>query len=324
MSHHYPGPDFKFPHDDPRLNFTDLYVFPKPGDAAKTVLIMDFHPSDALNPPGPTTAEPFATKVLYEFMIDTNNNNVVDVAYSVRFADADGGRKTATLRRIEGTSSARTGNDGAIIVEGAPVSTASDAKVTDCGDYRFFAGARSDPFFFDTMGALNNLTFTGQDFFAEKNIFSIALEVPNADLGSGNLHIWARTVDGTSGSWVQADRGARASQEPFLAGDEKLAYLAAEPANDAQFIALFAHGLQHAGGYTPQEATRVASTLLPDVLNYQPGRDASYPSNGRTLTDDAAAHFLSLLTNGNITGDGLSAHTDLMRDFPYVGPPHGV
>jgi len=81
--------------------------------------------------------------------------------------------------------------------------------VTDAGGYRFFAGWRSDPFFFDTVGALNNLQFTGTDFFLGKNVCSIVLEVPNAEFGSETLGLWARTLDGASGSWVQADRGAK-------------------------------------------------------------------------------------------------------------------
>jgi hypothetical protein len=32
MSHHYSGPDYGFPHGDARLDITDLYAFPKPGD----------------------------------------------------------------------------------------------------------------------------------------------------------------------------------------------------------------------------------------------------------------------------------------------------
>jgi hypothetical protein len=28
MSHHYSGPDFRFPQGDARLDFTDLYAFP--------------------------------------------------------------------------------------------------------------------------------------------------------------------------------------------------------------------------------------------------------------------------------------------------------
>ena len=60
MSHHYSGPNFGFPRADARLDFTDLYAFPKPRDAGKSILIMNAHPSAVVNPPGPTTAEPFA------------------------------------------------------------------------------------------------------------------------------------------------------------------------------------------------------------------------------------------------------------------------
>jgi len=39
MSHHYSGPDFGFPQGDARLDFTDLYAFPKPGATGKSILI---------------------------------------------------------------------------------------------------------------------------------------------------------------------------------------------------------------------------------------------------------------------------------------------
>ena len=324
MSHHYSGPNFAFPNGDARLDLTDLYVFPKAGDGSKSMLIMDVHPSVGVNPQGPTTTEPFSTNALYEVMIDTNGDAIAEIAYSVRFAASKAGEQTATVRRIEGTRSDRTGNEGVVIVEGAPVSMGREASVTNAGEYRFFAGWRSDPFFFDAQGALNNLKFTGHDFFADKNISSIVLEVPNSKLGSEKTNVWARTLDGSSGSWVQADRGARASQEPFLAGDEKSAYLAGQPAQDARFIAVFAHSLQHTGGYTPKEATRVAATQLPDMLPYQPGHPASYPTNGRALTDDVEVYFLSVLTNGKVTGDGLRPHDDLLSEFPYLGPPHNM
>jgi hypothetical protein len=45
--------------------------------------------------------------------------------------------------------------------------------VTKAGDYCFFAGWRSEPFFFDTEGALNNLQFTGDDFFMKSDVCSI-------------------------------------------------------------------------------------------------------------------------------------------------------
>src|SRR6266446_3063264 len=52
MSHHYSGPDFGFPYGDARLDLTDLYALPKPGDAGKSILIMNVHPSASENPPG--------------------------------------------------------------------------------------------------------------------------------------------------------------------------------------------------------------------------------------------------------------------------------
>jgi len=324
MSHHYSGPNFGFPHGNARLDFTDLYAFPKTGDSGKSILIMNVHPAVSFQPPGPTIATPFATDGIYEIKIDTDGDLVADVVYSVRFASTADGKQTATLRRVAGAQATGTGENGNVILEGAPVSTGREAMVTDGGGYRFFAGWRSDPFFFDTVGAVNNLQLTGADYFIDKNICSIALEVPNAEFGSAKLGLWARTLDGASGSWVQADRGSKPSQTPFLTGDFNSAYLGAQPSEDAQFIPAFAHALEHAGGYTPQEATLAAEILLPDILHYQPAQKASYPDNGRALTDDASGHFLAVLTNGKLTSVGVPPHRDLLADFPYVAPPHST
>jgi hypothetical protein len=322
MSHHYSGPDFGFPHGDARLDLTDLYAFPKPRDAGKSILIMNVHPSVGVNPQGPTTDEPFATQAMYELKIDTNGDAVADIAYRVRFTSDANGAQTATLLRVQGEQAAGAGDDGQTLIESAPVSTAHEAHVTEAGDYRFFAGWRGDPFFFDTLGALNNLQFTGDDYFADKDVCSIVLEIPNSALSPIKMGLWARTLDATSGKWVQVDRGARSNQTPFLAGEVNAAYLAAEPADDARFVPVFAHALEHTGGYTASEATRVAGTLLPDVLHYDPARPASYPDNGRALTDDVVDFFLPLLTNGKVTKDNVGPHTDLLASFPYVGAPH--
>ena len=95
---------------------------------------------------------------------------------------------------------------------------------------------------------------------------------------------------------------------------------AAEPADDARFVPVFAHALEHTGGYTPEEATRVAGTLLPDVLHYDPTRPASFPNNGRALTDDVVDFFLPLLTNGKVTEDNVGPHKDLLDRIPLRGP----
>jgi Domain of unknown function (DUF4331) len=162
MSHHYSGPDFGFPHGDARLDLTDLYAFPKLSEADKSILTMNVHPSAVVNPLGSTTREPFAPKALYELKIDTNGDAVADIAYRVRFSSSADGSQTATVRRVEGVQAAETGDSGQ--VEAAPVSTGRDARVAQAGRYRFFAGWRSDPFFFDTRGALNELQFTGGKF----------------------------------------------------------------------------------------------------------------------------------------------------------------
>ena len=277
-----------------------------------------------MNPPGLTTTEPFAPEALYELKIDTNGDAVADIAYRVRFAISEDGSQTATLCRADGAQAAGTDDGGRLIVKSAPVSMGEDARVTEAGEYRFFAGWRSDPFFFDTQGALNNLQFTGNDFFADKNVCSIVLEVPNSELGRKPVDLWARTLVEGVGGWVQADRGALPAQAVFLVGTEREAYLAGQPADDARFVASFAHALEHTGGYAPEEARRAARRLLPDVLSYDPTRPASFPSNGRTLTDDAADAFLAVLTNGKVIEDKVGPHGDLLSEFPYLGPPHNA
>jgi hypothetical protein len=183
MSHHYSGPDFSFPQGDARLDFTDLYAFPMPGDPGKSILIMNVHPSAGENPPGPTTTEPFAPEALYELKIDTDGDAIADIAYRVRFSAFERGTQTATLRRVDGPQAAGTSDGGRVIINQAPVSTGREARVTAAGDTRLFAGWRSDPFFCDVEGAKNKLQFTGADFFADKDVCSIVLEVPNSALG---------------------------------------------------------------------------------------------------------------------------------------------
>src|SRR5258708_6031132 len=130
MSHHYSGPDFGFPHGDARLDLTDLYAFPKPGEADKSILIMNVHPSAVVNPPGSTTRVPFASEALYELKIDTNGDAVADIAYRVRFSSSADGPQTATVRRVEGAQAAEMGDSGQVGIEAAPVSTGRASRRT--------------------------------------------------------------------------------------------------------------------------------------------------------------------------------------------------
>src|SRR5579875_3005105 len=144
------------------LNITDFYVFRKPENASKTILIMN------VNPMPPKLAAAF----------DPDGDAVADLAFRVTFSAYQNGQQTATVRLATGRQA--TGNDdgGEMIIASAPVSFGEQALVTREGNYAFFAGVRSDPFFFDLMGFCNNLKFMGTDYFLDKDVFGIVLEVP--------------------------------------------------------------------------------------------------------------------------------------------------
>jgi len=246
----------------------------------------------------------------------------------MRFSPSRSGGQAATLCRAEGRDARAAGDEGQKIVEHAPISMGLEAQITEGGDHRFFAGWRSDPFFFDRRGAINNLQFTGADFFADKNVCSMVLEVPNSALPPKAIRLWHRTLlpsNGSGESWVQVERGARPLQLFIVLGlstEESHAYITGEPANDARFIPAFAHALERTGGYAPEEAMRIAKAMLPEMLFYDPLHQARFPVNGRTLTDDAADSFIAVLTNGKVTRDGVGPHRDLLTEFPYLGAPH--
>ena len=322
MSHRDYAPNTTFARGDARLAVIDLFAFPNPSDRSKSILIMDVHPSSGVNPPELTTAEPFSPDALYEIRIDTDGDAIADVAYQARFTRGESGGQMATLRRLVGAEAAETGEAGTLIIEAAPVSMGLNAQPTRAGEYRFFAGWRSNPLFVD-VGLLNDLQFVGADLFAKGDICSIVLEMPNAALGAPEVRLWARTVARSNdGRWVQIERCARVLQARFLGGDQSEAYGAAEPKDDAQFVDVFAKTLQRTGGFSPEEARRVAGTLLPDLLPYDPQRPVFYPVNGRRLSDDAVDSFLTVVTNAEVTQDGIGPHGDLLVEFPYVGVPH--
>jgi hypothetical protein len=270
----------------------------------------------------PTTLDLFAPDAIYELKIDTDGDAVADIAFRVRVTATQEFGTAATVRRAVGASAAVTSDEGEILFQGAPVSTGHDAWIAKSEGYRLFAGWRSDPFFFDTLGAVNGLKFTGQDFFIDKNVCSIVLEVPNSTLGTSPISLWGCVSRQIDEKWVQVERGARPQQAVFLPGEQQDDYLAAEPVNDSQFVSTIAHSLEHAGGYSAVDAERAAKTLLPDVMFYDPTRPAVFPDNGRSLSDDAADVFLGILTNGKIVTDGVGPHEDMTLEFPHLGPPH--
>ena len=305
-----------FDSDDSRTDLTDLYAFPAPGRPDRSVVILNFNPEPTGDEPG---VDPAAS---YELKVDTDGDLEADVAFHVLFTSAMEG--TATVRRVTGLAARGTGAIGEVVVADAPFCTAQAAQIAESGGYRFFAGIRSDPHFKDILGFRNNFQFTGHDPVATRNVIGIALEVPNAVLGLDSpLRIWGRTMAPVNGEIVMVDQAGRPGTNNAFNGpvEDRLEFDATPPSEQlARFGDRFLAFLRSLG-YSDAEATALLPSYLPDVLGYDPSQPAGYP-NGRRLTDDTADLLAALLTRGRITSDLAGPHTDLLADFPFLGPPH--
>jgi Domain of unknown function (DUF4331) len=165
--------------------------------------------------------------------------------------------------------------------------------------------------------------WTGHDDFADNNVDSIVLEVPDDMLGGSVIGVWASISRRSSGVLEQMDRGGNPTINPFINPDgEKNRFNSRQPADDvANYLEAWSAILQKAGGYTPEQARAAALQVLPDILHYDRTKPASYP-NGRILTDDVYSMRFAWLTNGKVPPSGLKPHDDLLARFPYLGPPN--
>ncbi|MER7765718.1 DUF4331 family protein [Kitasatospora sp. NPDC096140] len=317
MSHHLSGPNLRSPDGDARLDLTDLFAFaaPEPG---RTVLIMN------VNPVAPTGGQAFHPEAVYRINVDTDGDNRADLAFSFTFSEPVDGAQTMTVRRATGEGARGHEATGEPLVSGAPVSFTGTPAVVEAGPYRVSAGLRSDPFFADLDGIVHEFRWTGVDWGADKNVFGIVLEAPDAEFGAApQIGVWARVSVRRDGRLVSVDRGAHPSLTAYFnEEDVKDAYNAGEPAEDWQtYREPWTARLQHFGGYTTDAAEAQLRIVLPDVLRYDRARPAGYP-NGRTLSDDVTSARLSMLTDGTVPTDHIGPHTDLLPAFPYLGHPH--
>jgi hypothetical protein len=319
---------------DARVDITDHYAFQKPGDPTRTILILN------VNPLAPSHADEFRHDAIYETLVDINADAKPDIAFRYRFSRKVNGQQFARVARVELSRELEDGHleeeeDDDVLVSHAPVSFGSDAIVTR-GEQgvQFFAGFRSDPFFFDLLGFLNNFKFTGSDFFIDKNVFGIALDIPSRLLGRNpKVGIWTRTLVPMTfqpGHLTQADQmGRPAINTVFNHGNDKNLFNVTVPAvqrttvtsNGQTFLQLFQSELEALGGYSAAQALGIADILLPDVLTFDYSSSAGF-LNGRRLQDDVIDIELNLVTNGGVTTDMVGPHTDLLSEFPFLGKPH--
>jgi hypothetical protein len=304
----------------PATDITNLYVYQKPGDPAKSILIVN------VNPDARTQQDGFDPAASYELKVDTDGDLRAEIAYHFLFAPSAGGRQAAAVHRIVGRAAERSGAAGEVVIDGAPISVMAETRVSQRGEYRFYAGLRSDPWFADVAGFLDNFQFTGRDTFAQSNVLSIILEVPNQMLGhGGRLGVWARTVVAVHGVAVVVDQAGHPLINALFnsTAEEQHAFSRTPPAQQRErYLTRFAAVLQ-GFGYGDADAAAIAGGLLPDILSYDPANAAGYP-NGRQPTDDIVDLRLAMITRQRVTTDLVGPHTDLLPEFPYLGPPHGV
>jgi Domain of unknown function (DUF4331) len=333
MSNHFTGLSLGPPLGDQRLDLCDLYAFVSPADPTRTVLILNANPNaDALHP-----------DAIYRLAVDNDGDLLNDLAFSFVFSVPEDGRQTVDVFKAVGDEAESPLPVGEKIFDAIEVSFGPTANVAHAGDYTFAAGARSDAFFFDFDGIKNlfditggrNFTaphlggtspWTGLDSNLTANVFSIAIELPTAELGADpHIRIWGRCSLKRDGELLHVDRAGHPSVSSFFNTDDtKEEYNASVPVNDrARWTAQFVHLMGHTGGYTEEEAVAEIDTegTLPDMLTFDPAKPAKYP-NGRVFTDDVIDYRLAFLTKGDCPPSGLAPHTDTLDVFPYLGNPH--
>jgi Domain of unknown function (DUF4331) len=259
------------------------------------------------------------------------------------FSKPQGGTQTVDVFLAKGTESRSPEAVGTKIISAGEVSFGPTPNIIKSGGYTFFAGSRSDAFFFDFDGikalfdtrGKRNFTephvggkspWTGVDSNTEANVFSTVIEAPTSELNpKPELHIWGRCSVRREGKLVHADRAGHPSVSSFFNTDDtKEEYNASEPVNDRKrWLDQFVHLLGHTGNYTRDEAIAAIDRerTLPDVMYFDPSKPVRYP-NGRDFTDDVINYRVAFLTKDQCPPTGLKPHTDILKDFPYIGTPH--
>jgi hypothetical protein len=293
VSNHFSADELKFPGDDRRLDLTDVFVFRAPASpehhhtpihryhSGTTVLIMDSNPTSAPPPiPAPVSGPEFYPGAVYRINIDTDGDNHADVAFTFVFSEVENGKQTGTAWHATGAQARQPEPAGEVLATNIPVSFDGTAQPVQAGRIRLFAGLRSDPFFADVEGALHGFQWTGHDDFADNNIDSIVMEVPDDMLGSPVIGVWASISRRSNGVLEQLERGGNPTINPFINSDgEKNLFNSRQPADDvANYLGPWSKILENAGGYTPEAARAAALEVLPDILHYNRTKPATYPT----------------------------------------------
>jgi len=340
MSHHLDSPVAR---QDIRLDITDLYLFR--GEAGTVFVINVCHSIF-----GPVSVPGYHPEGMYEFKIDLNGDAVEDITYRIKFRERDQhGKQSYVVQRLRGADAVDPDAVGTVVATGETGAfSAAPARV------RVWAGQAGDPFWIepDVLHAVGHAFQDGtsvdlsgwdprgaKNLFAGHTVYSIVLEVPDAELLGGvgdnrRIGVWAvATLATDAGGWRSINRVGLPMIHPlFTQFNEDLGNRlnAGRPADDfstygarvAKAIAgvVSAHGTAE----DPQAyGERVAHRFFPNILPYEIGTPAVFGFagwNGRTLTDNAPDVMFSLAANTPVRlGIGKESVTAKpSTTFPYV------
>ena len=336
---------------DGRIDITDVFAF---SSAGGTTLALNVNP---LTSPADTGNARFSHTALYQFLVDTDLDAKADIAYRIRFnkpRQASNGSlvQSYEVKMATGEKARRQQFSGDLVASGVTTAYGASASVNSvAGGGKVFAGPRDDPFFFDLPGFVEFKSqllagstdlgvllggFTGSDTFAGTNNSSIVLELPNARLGGAGrtVGVWATTSNRVNGHYVQVERMGRPAINTVFnhtSGDKEAANRrgpAGDRAADRDRVVGVLQAIDNvlevngAPSYSDATIEAIADVLLPDTLTVTLG-DPSGFLNGRRLADDVIDAEFGLLTNGNVTSDGVDANDKAFSSaFPYLAAPH--
>lgn len=167
-------------------DLADLYAF-EGANPANTVFIATLQ--GPLAPGSATTSAQFDENVMVEFNIDNTGDFVEDlVIQAIRRGDK--------MYFFGPVKPSVTGKTSTVATE-SMIGSANIGEMGTANGISFYAGANRDPFFFDfnQFNAViagespTGFKAEGDDFFANLNVLSVVVEVPNSLLGEAPDHV---------------------------------------------------------------------------------------------------------------------------------------
>lgn len=173
-----------------------------------------------------------------------------------------------------------------------------------------------------------------KNFFANRNVTAIVLEVPSYLIGQSRVHGWATASLYGHALEMQVSRWCLPLITNLFVPEDQVreTYNRIGPAEDVAKIgphmAAFAERVSALAGSTAHASKygkRVAQRLCPIMLPYDLGSEAAFDVtafNGRSLTDDGMDVMLSIASNTALADELAPNKARVQPVFPYFGPAY--